>query len=577
LKYKRYLYLTLVLLIVVMAVGCQKGDLDTEIDEEDDTEIVIEYSPVKGGEVVLPLTHINTLNPLMTENSSYYSFSKLIFESLFEFDSDLNITTQLAEKYNIKDNGRTIEIELKDNIFWHDGEEFKAEDIAFTIDTIKYANFDNAYKEMFTNAMGSFSPSDLRRIIEVKIIDDNNIEISFDREFSNNLEVLTFPIIPKHKFANEKASNKDYIKALETNDYDPIGTGPYIFSSYEKMKQLTVVANENYRTGRPYIDKILGRVLESEEDILTAFETGQINMATTIGVDWEKYNQNKRIKILEFISSNYEFLGFNFTNELFADEEGIALRRAITYGIDRQAIIENLYLGHSTQIDVPIHPDSWLISESANTFGYNLDLAKSELKKTKWKEVDEDGFLTDEDGETLSLNILTNTFNPMRLRTAEMIKENLKELGININIIPEERIDEDLTKEGVESQWLEINERLGNDEYDIALLGWQLSVIPELSFAFHSSQIQYSTNFIKYSNEEMDQLLEQVFLSGIRAEKTTNYEELQKFITKELPYVSLFFKNKALLVDTKIMGELDPVFFNPYRGIDKCYIPKELQ
>lgn len=563
--------------MVVTIVGCQKGELDGENNLPEDEEIVIDYTPVNGGEVVLPLTHLNTLNPLMTENSSYYSFSKLIFESLFEFDDDLNLTTLLAEKYNIKNDGRTIEIELKDNIFWHDGEAFKAEDIAFTIDTIKYANLDNAYKEMFTNAMGSFSPSDLRRIVDIVIIDEKNIEINFDRAFSNNLEVLTFPIIPKHQFAGEKASNKDFVKALETNDYSPIGTGPYIFSSYEKMKQITVTANEKYRTGRPYIDKILGRVLESEEDILTAFETGQINMATTIGVDWEKYNQNKRIKIIEFVSSNYEFLGFNFSNELFSNDEGIILRRAIAYGIDRQAIIENLYLGHSSQIDVPIHPDSWLVAESANTYGYNLDLAKAELKKTKWKEVDENGIFIDEEGETLSLNLLTNTYNPMRLRTAEMIKEDLKKLGININIIPEERIDDDVTKEDIENQWLEISDKLEEDEYDIALLGWQLSVIPELSFAFHSSQIQYNTNFINYENEEMDQLLEQAFLTGIRDEKIANYEEIQKFIIKDLPYVSLFFKNKALLVDTKIVGELKPIFFNPYRGIDKCFIPKELQ
>lgn len=576
-KYKKYLCLALVILMTITTIGCQKSELAIgNEDKTEDIETPIEFTPVEGGQVVLPLTTFNTLNPLITENSSYYYFSKLIFESLFEFDNDLNITNQLAEDYSIKDDGRTIEIKLKDNVYWHDGEKFKPEDIAFTINTIKYANTDSTYKEMFTNAMGSNSPSDLRRIIDVTIIDENNILISFDRTFSNNLEVLTFPIIPKHIFASAKGGNGDFIKALESNDYIPVGTGPYKFESYEKMKQITLSSNDNYRDGKPYISEILGRVLANEEDILTAFETGQINMATTIGVDCDKYNQNDRIKILEFVSANYEFLGFNFSKEIFSGEKGEGLRRAIAYAIDRQTIIEKLYLGHGTQTDVPIHPDSWLLSEKANTFGYNLDLAKEELKKMGWKDTDNDGMLEDENGEMISFNILTNTYNPMRLRTAELIKDDLMKLGINIIINPESK-KEDVTVEDVEQQWAEINELLATGNYDIALLGWQLSVIPELSFAFHSSQIPYNTNFIKYSSENMDKMLADAFLIGSREEKVKAYDELQGLIVKELPYISLLFKNKALLMDTKIVGDLSPAFFNPYKGIDKCYIPKDLQ
>lgn len=516
-KYKKYLYLFLILLISITNVGCQQSEqvIGNE-DNIEDTETSIEFTPVEGGQAVLPLTTFNTLNPLMTENSSYYYFSKLIFEGLFEFGDDLNIINQLAENYSIKDDGRTIEIKLKENIYWHDGEKLKSEDIAFTINTIKYANTDNAYKEMFTNAIGSNSPSDLRRIIDVSIIDENNLSVSFDRAFSNNLEVLTFPIIPKHIFASEKGGNNDFIKALELNNYTPIGTGPYKFESYEKMKQITLSSNENYRDGKPYINEILGRVLANEEDILTAFETGQINMATTIGVDWEKYNQNNGIRTLEFVSSNYEFLGFNFSKEIFSGENGEKLRKAIAYAIDRQAIIERLYLGHGTQIDVPIHPNSWLLSEKANTFGYNLDLAKDELKNIGWKDLDNDGMLEDENGQVITLNILTNTYNPMRLRTAELIKEDLKKLGINIIINPINDIGKDATKEEIEQQWEKVNADLITGDYDIILLGWQLSVIPELSFAFHSSQIPYNTNFIKYSNENMDKILMEAFLTGSR-------------------------------------------------------------
>ena len=577
-KYKKCLCLILLVLILGTVVGCEQNELAVgNQNTTNDTEAPVEYSPVEGGQVVIPLTNFNTLNPLMTQNSSYYFLSKLIFESLFEFDNDLNVINQLAESYNIKDEGRTIEIKLKDNVFWHDGEKFRPEDIVFTVDTIKYANNDSTYKQMFLNAIGSSSMSDVRRIINVAITGENSIAITFDRAFSNNLEVLTFPIIPKHVFASGKSSNNDFLKALELNDYKPVGTGPYKFEIYEKMKEIKLSANDNYREGRPYIDEILGRVLESEEDILTAFETGQVNMATTLGVDWDKYSQNSRIKILEFVSSNYEFLGFNFEKDIFSGEKGEHLRRAIAYGIDRQAIIQKLYLGHGTQTDVPIHPDSWLLSQKANSFGYNLDLAKGELKNLGWNDTNNDGILEDENGQNISLKLLTNSYNLMRLKTAEMIKDDLKKLGIDVIIYPEAKKKDDITIEDIDTQWTEVNQQLGAGDYDIALLGWQLSVIPDLSFAFHSSQISYNTNFIKYSNEKMNGLLEAAFLKGSRDEKIKAYDELQGFIVEDLPYVSLFFKNKALLIDSKIIGDLNPAFFNPYKGIEKCYIPKELQ
>ncbi len=575
-RHKRYLLILIALLI--MATGCKiQDDVSSENNGEEEIDNIVDYTPVDGGNVIVPLTNFDTLNPLITENSSYYFFSKLIFEGLFDFDKDLNIIPQLAKAYTIGEDGRTIEIELEDNVYWHDGEKFTASDVEFTINTIKYANTDNTYKQMFSRTIGSFSPSDIRRIMEVSVVEDAKLQITFDRAFANNLEVLTFPIIPKHKFSTGKGPNQDYIKALEMDNYTPVGTGPYKFESYEKSMEVVLASNGNYRKDKPYIDNIIGRVLDSEEDILTAFETGQIHMATTITVDWDKYEQNSRIKAYEFVSGNYEFLGFNFENEVFSGEKGRSLRKAIAYGIDRQFIIQNLYLGHGTQIDVPIHPDSWLISDKGNTYGYNLDLAKREINKLGWADNDEDGILEDEEGNKVVFNLLTNTYNIMRLRTAEFIKEDLEKLGIGVNIIPMEEKTDDISLEEIETQWEEINNRLLSGDFDMVLLGWQLSLIPDLSFAFHSSQIEYNTNFIRYTNEAMDQLLESTFLEGNRDKKAENYDKLQSHIVEDLPYISLFFKNKALLVDSKIMGDLDPTFFNPYRGIEKAFIPKELQ
>lgn len=572
-KIKILLVLTILMTILT---ACQLNEGQVEYVENNGESIVeIDKTPIAGGQISLPLTSFSTLNPLMTENTSYYHFSKLIFESLFEFDKDLNIVNQLAESYNLSEDGRTIDIKLKDNVLWHDGEKLVAQDVLFTVNAIKYAGGNSIYKDMFQAAKGSHRPSNLRRIVDVKIIDERNLSIGFDQEVSNALEILSFPIVPSHVFGG--LSNAAYARALELEDYTPVGTGPFKFEGYEKMKQVRLVANEDYRASRPYLDRIVGRVFDSEEDIVQAFETREVSLATTIGLDWEKYTQEDTIRSIEFTSADYEFLAYNFNRPIFQGEDGRSLRKAIAYAIDRQNIIEKIYLGHGTETDLPLHPDSWLLSEDAYQYGFNRDMAKRHLYKLDIEDQDGDG-IYELDGEPISLRLVTNTSNPLRLETAKAIRQDLRQIGIDIEIYPEINEDrEEWSKEEIENQWLEINGEIEKGNFDISLMGLQLSVIPDLSFAFHSSQIRDGMNFINYSDENMDALIEESLLNKSREEKALAYKNLQALIIKEIPYNSLLFKNKSLLLDSKIMGELEPSFFNLYKGIENLYIPKELQ
>lgn len=572
----RYI-LTLVLILFLTLTGCdnkQEPNAKQSIFDIDDSG-EIAYEAEHGGRLILPLTTLHTLNPLISENLFYYHFSKLIFEGLFELDDDLDIVPVLAKDYTIKEEGRVINIKLNENILWHDGEKFDAEDVAFTVNTIKYANEDITYKRMFNNILGSYSPTNIRRIINVEVLNPYEINIVFDKSYSHGLETLTFPIIPRHKFVIDRENQKSYMEALSEENYIPIGTGPYKFDSYEKYKTIKLNSFHEYRDGRPYIDEIIGKVLENEELVLTAFETGQVHLAVPIDIDWEKYDQNNRIRIYEFISQNYEFLGFNFSKEIFNGENGKILRKAFAYGINRQGIIQRVYLGHATQADIPIHPSSWLLWEDANIYGYSPSKAREELEKIGWRDIDGDGFYEDENGKEIALRLLTNSNNPLRLKVADMIVEDLTKIGIRVIKDYPEIIPDNLTNEMVESQWEQVNEKISKKDFDMVLLGWHLSAVPELSFAFHSNQIKIGTNFINYNDQGMDEALMEAFNADNRNSKLKAFEKLQSHITDELPYISLFFRNNALLVDRMVMGNIDPSFFNLYRNIEEWYIPKE--
>lgn len=571
-NYKKKTLLLFTILIFISLIGCKgkdyvSNDKTDDLNGKSDIENLEEMDPVHGGEISLPLTNFTTLNPLLTDNSSYYHFSKLIFEGLFEFDNDLKPIPKLVESYTISEDGKRISIKLKEGIKWHDGQTLNSSDIAFTIDAIKRANTDGTYAKVFKDAALINGDLNLNSFIKSQIIDSNNIDIIFDRQFSNILDVLTFPIIPKHVFSNID-------NALIIENYNPIGTGPFKFTDYEKFKTVNLKRNEDYWAGEVYIENIVGKVLDDKELILTSFETGQIDAAFSIDVDWDKYRQNHRIKVYEYTSSNYEFLGFNFNDERFSKEESIAIRKAINYGIDRQSIIQNQYLGHGTGVDVPIHPNSYLISDDASAYGYNINFAKEELKKAGFKDIDEDGILEDAEGNPLRFTILTNTYNLFRLRTAEMIIDDLRKIGIDLNLVEDTNKNTLISEEEKNIQWDNMQDKLNNENYDIVLLGWKTSVIPNFSYMFHSSHLT-NTNFIKYEDENMDRLLGLALNSSVDR-KRENYSDLQRHILENLPYISLFYKNQALLIDSKLIGELEPNFFHLYNGLEDCFIlPQE--
>ena len=570
-NYKKTISYVLILLLLMLSItACSTDNIIKEItDNNTNIEEDIEYQPVDGGQIVIPLTNLNTLNPLMTENITYYYFSKLIFESMFELDNDLNISSQLAKDYNITNEGKTISIELKRDIKWHDGVDFNANDVAFTINTLKYGKENSSYSNFFQGSQGS-----INEITEVSIIDNYNIDITFNEVSSNNLELITFPIIPQHIFMDTKDS---FAKALDIDNYLPVGTGPYKYVKYEKFKNISLVAFEDYREGKAHITNIEGKVLEDEKLILTAFETGQLSIAITTGVDWDKYKSNKRIRTVEYVSNDYEFLGFNFDKEIFQGESGLAIRKAISYGIDRQAIIRKIYLGHASQIDVPIHPDSWLVSDDANIYGYSLDKAKDILRMAGWSDENEDGILEDENGDKLSLRLLTNSHNQLRLNTTEMIAEDLRKIGFDIIKDYQPKFVDSPSQDQIMEQWDNINTNLAEGNFDLIVLGWEMSFMPDLSFMFLSSENQDGSNFIRYKNETMDELLLNAYKSRNREMKRESYIKLQELIVEDIPYLSLFYKNRALLVDSKIKGDLNPMFLNPYNGLKDCFIPENLQ
>lgn len=535
-KNTKYLVIVFIIILALVMTACGTEE-EINIPEEDIEETVEKYEAADGGTLKLAVTRFNTLNPLFNKNYSLFQIHHLIYEGLVTFDENMEIKPLLAQDWNKSTDGQSLQLTLRQDVNWHDGKPFTAEDVIFTINLIKgNINGNSVFK-------GS-----LQQITDVREIQNGVINITFSKPFSNSLEVMTFPILPKHLFDGND------INKLKSPDFPLVGTGSYKLDNYETMRSIQLSRNDSYWGQKPYIEKIDITIVPDIEAQLMVFENGDIDLAQPTSIDWAKYTEKKNVNVHEYVSHNYEFLGFNFRKPIFRDSN---IRKAIAYSIDRHKLINNIYLGHGTVVDAPIYPLASIYDESQLQYGYNTEKAIELLGDSGYTLNGENNLMLNENGVPLNLNLLVNNDNILREKTAFFIKEELEKIGIKLEV---ELLE-----------WEEFNTRVNRGDFDILLGGWDLSYITDLSFAFHSSQVGGS-NFIFYSNETMDELLETVIRAPNSTAKEEGYRQLQKHIIEELPYMSLFFKNGSIVVRNKVKGEFKPNNYNLFNGIEGWFI-----
>lgn len=531
-------YISFFLIILLTITGCS-SDIENEIDEVQD-EIVKEYIPAEGGTLVLSSTRFKTLNPIYNRNEDLFQINHLVYEGLVTFKEDMSIEPLLAKEWQFTNGGQSIDFTLRDGVKWHDGETLTPEDVIFTFNIIK-----GNIKGVSSN---SIYRQALQNITDIVKIDGNTVRVNFSKNPANGLEMMTFPIIPKHIFEGNN------VRLLDQHDFIIPGTGKYELKEYENMRNILLTRNNNYWGNKPYIDEVTVVIVPDEEAQLSLFENEEIDLITPKMVDWGKYADEKTINSAEFVTPNYEFIGINFRKNILND---LNIRKAIAYSISRERIISNIYLGHGTVVDFPVMPNSWLYDDSKIRLGFNQSLAGTLLDEVGYTFKENNDFRTNDEGQTIQLKLITNLNNPLREQTAILIQEDLKNIGIQVEVEFYE--------------WEELQREMNTNNYDLILGGWELSYIPDITSAFHSSYIG-STNFIAYNNEELDNMLNSYLSIGDLTLKSQKYSQIQEHIVTELPYISLLFKNGVVLTNNRIKGNIKAQSYNVFSNVEEWYI-----
>ncbi|MEI3607284.1 peptide-binding protein [Pseudogracilibacillus sp. SE30717A] len=592
-KRKHLVALLALLFTLFMLAACGGGGADEDTSKEtDDSEVAEDKEdkeessgePKKGGTITgaMHTAPMGNFNPLFYEEAYEDNILTFTHNNLFTQNNDLEFEPSLAKDWELNEDQTELTVYLEEGVKWHDGEDFTAEDVVFTFQTMADPDYVTAggvrtYYVDQLKGYEAYSSGETDEFEGVVAEDDYTVVFKWEEPNVTPEYLAGYYIIPKHVF--EDIPVKDMPEAEEsTQPGKIIGTGPFKFTEMVEREQYVLEKFEDYWGGEPHLDSIVWKIVEASV-MISLLETGEIDfIADPEGIspaDYETVSAYDHVEIIEQPDFGYQILGFKHNHRTTADVEAGEIipenwipneniskevRQAIAYAIDREALIgsgegEGLLQGHGTIINSPIAVQFWAYDEDAAIpYDYDPEKAKEILDEAGYKEGD-DGFRTDPDGNEWVLNLNYPTGNPLRERAAPIIQEFIEAVGIKV----------DLRQPKEMSVYAEELEKDDTD-WDMYMIGWSLGSGDPDPLGLWGTKDFY--NYSRWNNPESEKLLQEAikapeaFEQDYRAEK---YSEWTELFSDDLPAIILFAQNK-IWVHNSDLQNVDPSPYSMFRN-----------
>lgn len=478
-------------------------------------------------------------SPLLSTTTYDNNVNSLVYSPLILLDENNEYQPGLAEKYEFSDDKLTLTFNLRKGVKWHDGEEFTADDVAFTFTSIADPKYTGSRFNEISKIVGAQDYHDGKSdsISGIKVIDPNTISFTYTEVYAPALSNFSQRgIIPKHIWSKVDIADWENQSDLLNK---PIGTGPFKLTDFKADQYVELAKNDSYFGGTPKIDKFIFKVTNTETE-LSELAKGDIDVVTLSSIKEEELKELKDagIKIEEKPSANYQFMTMNSNREFFKDKK---VRQAITYAINRKGMVTSLLEDHGQVVNAPLSLAGWAYPESGlNNYDYNVEKAKELLKDSGWNE--NNGVL-EKGGKKFEVELVVPTGNKSREQSAPIIQQNLKDIGITVNI----------STMDVASAMAKTK---GEGDYDMALLGFTLEVDPGDANRYWSSSIANGSqfNFSNFINSKSDELIDNATKTVDRDERKQIYAEWAQLINEEAPYVFLYSQNDVRAYNPKLEG-----------------------
>lgn len=520
------------------------------------SESVRESSATEGGPaygdtlVEASIGDISGLIPNITSDSASHEVGGLIYSNLIRTDKELRPEGELAERWDISTDEMTLTFYVRKGIKWHDGEDVTAEDVDFTYRYMIDPKTPTAYGEPF------------RQVRRAEVVDRYTYRVTYEKPYAPALLSWGLWILPRHILEPAWKTGVD-LRTTRQNRF-PVGSGPYRFGEWKTGEKIVVEANPDYFEGRPYMRRVVYRIIPDQSTIFLELKARNIDLASVTPIQYRRQTEFpaflKAFHRYRYLSNSYAYLGFNLRDARFQDKR---VRQAIAHAINKQEIIEGVLLGLGRPAVGPYKPGTWWYKDDVKTFPFDPERAKALLAEAGWRRATADGIL-EKDGKPFSFTIRTNQGNAVRQQTAEIIQRRLRAVGIDakIHIV----------------EWAAfINTFIRKKDFEAIILGWGLGLDPDQYEIWHSSQTgPEELNHISYKNPKVDELLEAGRRTFSQEKRTAIYGELQEVLAEDQPVIFLYVPDALPVVSARVHG-IEPAPAGIMYNFIKWYVPSALQ
>lgn len=507
----------------IFITSCQQPPSSQQTSQSTNTS---SGKPVNGDWVVLNITSDpDTFNPV--KSSDYYAglVIGLVFDSLLTVDKDANYIPQVAKSWEISKDNLTLTFHLRDDVKFHDGIPLTADDVKYTYDKI-----------LDPKSLAENKKADFEFVDKVEVPDKYTVRAHYKKPYAPALGSWSFAIIPKHIFEKEP----DFLNSKYS--HSPIGSGPYKFERWDSNQQIILDVNKDYWGGRPYLDKVVFKMIPDQTVTLNTFIKGDLDVEDSLNpLQWTKETNSpefeRKFRKLKFFTRSYGYIGWNENgNPFFGDKR---VRQAMTYALKRQEILDKILYNLGEICTGPFYPLSWAYNTTVKPYPYDLDKARALLDSAGWKVNPADG-MRYKNGVKFKFEFLFPSGRDVIKRIAENYQQDLKKIGVEMIPRPLE--------------WASFLIRVTNRNFQAVSLGWSLGIDPDPYMIWHSSQRKLGLNYVGYNNSEVDKLCEEGRTTFDLAIRTKDYHRIHEIIHEEQPYTFLFFSPDLMAVDRRFQG-----------------------
>lgn len=504
-----------------------------------------------GGTAVIGANlDIDDINPITWTSGYAQDLQQVVlFTPLLRYDAALAAEPYGAEAWELDADTTALTFRLRRDLFWHDGRPTTAHDWKLAYDLAR------------DPAAGFLYPSYWTNYAEAEAVDSFTFRVRM-RPHAEFLDPWTaFAPVPAHLLAAVAPAE---LRRHPYGTTHPVGNGPFRFVSRAPGRSWTFEANERFPEalgGRPYLDRLVWRVIPAQVSLLTELLTERIHFYHRPPADQaERIRSSEVARLLEFVDRAYLHVEWNQRRPPFDD---VRVRRALTLATDRQRIVDVARNGYADVANSPVPPMLWQHDSTAGAdLGHDPERARGLLAEAGYADRDGGGVLEGPDGKPFRFTLRTSHANPERSAAGQIIQADLREVGIDVRVVLEEF-------NTLVARVFDVERR----DFDAAIFTNAVEHRVDDRHLFHCESREQRMNMVGHCDPATDRLLDTLPRIADRSAALPLWKEYQKRIAAAQPYTFLFYPRQLAGVSRRLHGAR-PDVHSDFSGVERWWLDR---